>query len=101
MLPNDTELFAIRQDLEAIRTCLIQTGLGDAREMAYRLHSVVERFRTWSGAGLVDRESVEVIQKELQELQPLFENAYALHAGWFQMIDAGGAGQYDGNGQPV
>ena len=96
------ELSAIRNDLQAIRGCLLSSGLGDAQEMACLLRSTVQRFRTWTSVGPIDCESVKEIQRELGELQPLFENAYALHAGWFGLLDlneAQGSDGYNGAGQ--
>ncbi len=96
------ELSAIRNDLQAIRGCLLNTGLVAAQEMACLLRSTVQRFRAWTNVGPIDLESVKEIQRELGELQPLFENAYALHAGWFGLLDlneAPGSGGYNGTGQ--
>ena len=99
---SEQELSAIREDLRAIRSCLLRSGLNDAQELPGRLRSAVERFRNWTSVGTVDRESVAEIQRDLGELHPLFENAYALHSGWFGLLDlneANGGGQYDSTGQ--
>ena len=93
-------LFSIRDDLSAIRGCLMRAGPGDARELAERLRSVVHQFQHWTGEGPVEKESVMEIQRELAELRPLFENAYTLHSGWFALADPAG-NQYDGRGQRV
>ena len=98
----EQELTAIRKDLTAIRACLLSSGLSDAQEMAGLLRSAVERFRKWTAVGPVDRESIREIQRELSDFQPLFENAYALHSGWFGLLDvnqANGCSQYDETGQ--
>ncbi len=98
---ND-ELASIRADLEAIRGCLIRSGIADTQELAGRLRAVVEKFRSWTSVGLVDKESVSEIQRDLGELQPLFENAYTLHSGWFGLLDlqeSAVGGQYDAQGQ--
>lgn len=99
---GEPELHAIQEDLAAIRACLVRNGLEDMQELAGRLRSVVERFRHWISLGPVERESIFEIQRQLGELQPLFENAYELHAGWFGMLDlkgAQGAGEYGASGQ--
>lgn len=98
------ELSSIREDLGAIRGCLLRSGIQDAQELAGRLRSVVAKFRNWTSVGPVDRDSVSEIQRELGELQPLFENAYALHSGWFGLLDlqeSPSSGLYGANGQPT
>ena len=93
-------LLPIQEDLSAIRECLMRAGPGDARELSERLRSVVDQFRHWTSEGAVEKESVIEIQRELAELQPLFENAYTLHSGWFALADPAG-NQYNGSGQRV
>lgn len=102
-MPEQVEgekLFTIRKDLAAIRGCLLRSGPGDPREIAVRLRSVVDQFQSWADQGPVEKESVLEIQRELAEMQPLFENAYSLHSGWFALVDPAVA-QYDGSGQRV
>jgi hypothetical protein len=98
---SGTALDEIRKDLAAIRDCLMSSGLAEVRETALRLQSIVDRFRSWTSEGPVTRESVEEIRTALAALRPLFENANALHAGWFNLVDVSGGEQYGRNGRRV
>lgn len=81
----------VRGELDAVRAALLHPRAGGAAELVDRLERVVQVFGDWMRAGPdadgadVNREAVEEIAERLARLQPLFDNAYQLQAGWYRI----------------
>jgi hypothetical protein len=76
-----------RAALAKVREYLISPDLQNAPRMAIELQRAVDHMQ--NGPPLTKSDLLEV-RGCLAELRTLFERAYALHAGWFELVNGGG-----------
>ncbi len=112
-MSNRQPLHRIREDLDAVRGHLLHpsTSPASSARMLEHLESAVRGLEDWIGqfpSSGADRESalagVTGIQAQIRQIEPLFENARKLQAGWYRLagpLDETGASAYDVTGAPA
>lgn len=106
-------LLQIRQDLDAVRARLLRpsSSLDSSAQMIGHLESAVRGLEDWirqfpasGGDRRIAVSGLTDLQTQLRQIEPLFENARKLQAGWYSLASAGdetGPIGYDGSGSPA
>lgn len=91
MITAEQRLDRIHADLDCVRTLLQRPALADPAEMLEHLRSAVEQLSVWTQAAVLEEDrpearDIEDLRDSLRQMQPLFDNASALQAGFAELI---------------
>lgn len=91
MITVEERLDRIHAELDSVRSLLQRPASSDPAEMLAHLRSAVEQLSIWTETASLEADrpearDIEEIRASLQEMQPLFDNARDLQAGFADLV---------------